>query len=547
MRFFRNIFLSVSLLISLISLISCDQDSSQLANTKKIVTVDNRADSLTKADHTDIKTAVISAADYTRIEVAEGVYIVDNPVILKQEGVRIIGKGKDKTLIYPKNAGKEVFIFAANNLSIEGIGINAKIRNGPGRATFAIHIERGFGNCRISEMKILNTGATAIIGHSVNDCLVNGNVIVNTGDDGIRMRGSRLTISKNIIFRYFDEAIDLGGGENILVNGNFASSGRIGITVGADDAIIDGNTVENHMLEGIVLASKHGGIVSHNSVSNGGRWAYNLLSPLLIASNRVDGKNQVGFRIHNMRRGVIRDNVIVNADLGITITRGMGNLISCNRYLGNAKQAMRIGEDSHNNYADENCMFGSDGVKEKTEVGRGNLTRRLLGTHLKLESQRASLGEIDVKGYGQGNKKFAETLERFLNSNNPGFLSVHVRRNSMRSEITNDLYTTLKGAGQLAIGSVRAPYMLFESISGSYFPLWHLTVADQEVAIVSQKQTGAGVQLFLKEDGKLGLRNTLSLSKARFRARLNHIYRRIKRLYWSVLSGFSAGRRRIGI
>ena len=59
MRFFRNIFLSVSLLISLISLISCDQDSSQLANTKKIVTVDNRADSLTKADHTDIKTAVM--------------------------------------------------------------------------------------------------------------------------------------------------------------------------------------------------------------------------------------------------------------------------------------------------------------------------------------------------------------------------------------------------------------------------------------------------------------------------------------------------------
>ncbi len=92
--------------------------ASQADDRKKIVTVDNRHGNPSAADYTDILLAVNAATDNATIGLQEGVYVVDNPVVLNRAGVRIKGQGREKTIIRPRNAGKAIFKFKANNLSI---------------------------------------------------------------------------------------------------------------------------------------------------------------------------------------------------------------------------------------------------------------------------------------------------------------------------------------------------------------------------------------------------------------------------------------------
>jgi len=312
------------------------------------VTVDNRPGKPSGADYTDINTALISATPNTRIYISEGDYVVDNPLVLTQNGIRVIGNGRDKTIIYPMHFGKSVFTIQADNISIEDIEINAKVNNGFGRATFGIHIEKGTADCEIVRNAIHNTGASAIVAHSIRNCLVQDNVIVNSGDDAIQMRGPNLTISGNLIYRYFDEAIDVASGGNIKVINNYVSNGRIGIVVDdARDAIIAGNIVDDNLHRGIILDSDGGGIVSYNSVKNGGVIAYLLYGPLLVVSNRVEGNNNLGFELQDMYGAVVHRNVIVNAGIGMNIMKSNGNICYVNEYCGNG-DATRFDSFSHN-------------------------------------------------------------------------------------------------------------------------------------------------------------------------------------------------------
>ena len=90
----------------------------------------------------------------------------------------------------------------------------------------------------------------------------------------------------------------------------------------------------------------------------------------------------------------------------------------------------------------------------------------------------------------------------------------------MTSNITQDLYNSLKGGDQLAIGLVRVPFLNFRNGNDSYFPLWHLYVGNKEVAIVSHKRTDANVQIYFIENGGLSLENIFSLWKNRLIAGL---------------------------
>ena len=530
-------------------LCSCSKNEPVLVGTKKVITVDNLPGNPSGADYADINTAVLSATENTHIYVSEGIYNVNNPVILKQKGVRIIGKGHNKTLIYPKNAGKAIFKFKSDDLGIEGVGINAIIKDGFGRATFAVHFKKGISNCEVSKTKILNTGVSSIIGNLVNKCLVDGNIIVNAGDDAIRIKGDRLTISNNKLIRYYDEGIDVASGENIIVCNNYLYSGRIGIVVDdADNAIIYGNTVEDHRQQGIAHGSKSGGIVSHNTVRNGGEEAFQLYGPLFVNSNKVEGKNRLGFDVFDMKNGIIQHNIVWNAELGFKITNSNQNLINFNKYFGNEKQIIILEEDINNNLLYGNSSISSltdknslrnetyNGIKtseglniEQNVVKREKMLTTLLGGDFDINKLDNYLGEIDVKGETKQDREIAEKVAGFLKENNPGFLTVQVQGgNSMESEITNELYIILKGSGQLGIGVVRWPYMLFRWSSGSYFPLWHLLVEGREVAVVSRKQTGAKVRIYFKEEGKLSAKSTLSLLIGRFIAGLDSIYRKIR-------------------
>lgn len=69
---------------------------------------------------------MLSAHAGTVIHISEGVYVVDNPIVLTEDNVRIYGAGADRTVIRPMNIGKPVFRFEANGLTIEKLTINAQ-------------------------------------------------------------------------------------------------------------------------------------------------------------------------------------------------------------------------------------------------------------------------------------------------------------------------------------------------------------------------------------------------------------------------------------
>ena len=112
---------------------------------------------------TDISSAASSAPAGAHIQINEGTYLVDNPIILRTKNIKLSGAGANKTIILAKNANQPVFLIEASGVSIEDVTINALVGNGPQRASYAIWIKEGSERCNISHTKILNTAATAII------------------------------------------------------------------------------------------------------------------------------------------------------------------------------------------------------------------------------------------------------------------------------------------------------------------------------------------------------------------------------------------------
>ncbi len=67
----------------------------------------------------------------------------------------------------------------------------------------------------------------------------------------------------------------------------------------------------------------------------------------------------------------------------------------------------------------------------------------------------------------------------------------------MKSEITADLYESLKCTGEFGIGLVRAPFLEFSGGARSY--LWHLSVDGKYVVVVSSIHDGSEARiLFLR-------------------------------------------------
>ena len=141
MSYQRQIITCFILLVSVAVLSSCQPASEAPATTPVIVGSDHH---LRDTDYyTDITSAVNSASTGTHIQITEGTYIVDNPVILRTSNVKLHGSGADKTIILAKNANQSVFLLEANGITIEAVTINALIDDGPGRASFAVQILRG--------------------------------------------------------------------------------------------------------------------------------------------------------------------------------------------------------------------------------------------------------------------------------------------------------------------------------------------------------------------------------------------------------------------
>jgi hypothetical protein len=507
----------------------------------QISIVENRSGYRSRTNYADMAAAVNAATEHTTIHLKEGVHVIDNPVVLARPGMRIKGQGRETTTVRPRNAGKPMFEFKADNVGVEHLSMDAELENGRARANFGVHIKEGYAHSRVLNTQISNTGASAIIGFEISDSKVVGNIILNSGDDGIQKRGDRLTISDNIIVDYFDEAIDVLG-TDVVVTNNYVKSGRIGIVVGgATNAVVACNTAEDHFHAGIFVESKWRGKISHNTVKDSVESAYVLNSLEVIDSNRATGNHRVGFEIKNVREGDIVRNAVVGARIGFDLVQSSGNLMHGNQYSGDG-EAVKSDQDSpHSDLqksllsvagetisnADELCQtkgnserFFSDETAPRAD--KEKIIESLLGrSDQHVAKSRARLGALHATGESERDKEVAAGLVSFLSRKNPGFVSIHVKGNVKTSQITEDLYTTLKGSGRLGIGLVRMPIKMLRGGSRAIFPVWHLMVGDKEVAIVTVRPSGIGAHILFTENGRSRHKRLLTLSLSRVAHQLN--------------------------
>jgi hypothetical protein len=490
----------------------------------QISIVDNRSGYRSRANYADMAAAVNAATEHTTIHLKEGVHVIDNPVVLARPGMRIKGQGRETTTVRPRNAGKPMFEFKADNVGVEHLSMDAELENGRARANFGVHIKEGYAHSRVLNTQISNTGASAIIGFEISDSKVVGNIILNSGDDGIQKRGDRLTISNNIIVDYFDEAIDVLG-TDVVVTNNYVKSGRIGIVVGgATNAVVTCNTAEDHFHGGVFVQSKGRSTVSRNTVKDSVESAYQLHSVEVIDSNWAEGNHRAGFEIRSVREGNIVRNAVVGARIGFDLVQSSGNLMHGNQYVGDG-EAVKSDQDGPHSDLRKSLPSVAGEMKSNAEelcpIER-NSERGRIDQHV--AKSRARVGALQATGESEPDKAVAAQLVSFLSKKNPGFLSIHVQGNVKTSQITEDLYMTLKGSGPLGIGLVRMPIKMLRGGSRAIFPVWHLMVGEKEVAIVTVRPSGIGAHILLTEDEKSPVKRLLTLSLSRVAYQLNSTF-----------------------
>lgn len=457
--------------------------------------------------HEDISDRILSVSPNTRIIIAPGSYLLDNPITIEKNNVHILGNSRRNTFFTPKNPGKPVFVIKADNIVVRKLTINARVLNGSGRASFAVYVETDSKNVEISETRIMDTGASSVIAPQTDGIKVSSNLIINAGDDAIRIRGSDVMIIDNIIIRYFDEAIDIAGGANHLVIGNYVESGRIGIVL--DDSVnplVFGNLVKDNLQQGIVVESEKNGSITGNILIDNGDIGIKLYSPSYVASNKVIGSHDVGLMIHDMDRGTLEKNVVIDSNRGIVFYNCRDSSITHNEYctkemafVDEVAEAGAVIRSDNKSVCAEKDRIKKDLAHVLAKEDRSGLIRSAKGA---LFTRATDNEHIEIEGNTNKNEEIAEKIARFLKKNNPGFLSIEVYDDSMTSEITEELFTTLKGSGDLGIGLVRWPYLMFKSASDSLFPEWHLEVSGQRVALISYVTSGANVKMYINsEDG----------------------------------------------
>ena len=502
------------LLISVVILSACQPASESPATTPVIVVSNNDPQDTDYSN--DITSAVNSAPPGTHIQITEGTYIVDNPVILRTTDVQLYGSGADKTIILAKNANRPVFLLEANGITIEAVTINALIDDGPERASFAIQIQEGNEHCKILQTKILNTAASAIIGHSAPDCSLIGNIILNSGDDAVRLRGDRLLVIDNTIIGYFDEALDLAWGSNIVVTGNYAANGRIGIVVDdSTNTLISQNHVENQILEGIVSGTDPDASIIANTVRNTGNVAFNLHTPQIVAYNQANGAHDIGFRITDMTNGILFQNITRGSSRGFVFKNVNNKTISPDN-AGLDGDSRAIAGPSKEVTFYNNCEQASSNSDDITcsQHDQGALLAQKTAGHTIATDPSIYIfaPSVEIQGATPGDEKRANKVTALLKYYNPGILSIQIDGALMKSEITADFYEALKGAGELGIGLIRAPFLQF-SKGGERSFLWYLSVEGKDVVVVSSIHDGSKTRISFLNNGELSFLNSVALVK----------------------------------
>jgi len=483
----------------------------------------------------DLGAAVARGEVGTEIRLSAGVHVVDNPLVLDTPRLLLSGDGA-ATIIRPLNTGQPVFVVRADGVGIENLVIDARTADGEGRASFAIEYE-GCAGCRLLNVTIVGTGAASVRGSELRDYRAEGNRVLDAGDDAFYLHGVGLRVADNVAVRYLDQGANIEYSEDVIVRDNCMASGRMGIALKDGRAVVNDNVVEDAVLQGIYVESDDAkAIVTGNTVSQVGQTGIFLVRPALVSRNRVVASGTrvsprglergggAGILVERMRDGILQENLVRAANPGFFLLDVTGSLIHLNRYVGEPADLFRHEGENEDNIIRANYVGESQGHQVATTPGgaakdsaaeglpprsgaaalaaysvhNGTCFSRLTGEERRLlETSLAGRPSAppSVEARSDRDRQIAEQLVELWTENNPGFLTVTIDGSVMTTEITADLFTTLRGAGMKAIGIVRVPAMIFGRRLHSYDVEWRLLLEGSHVATVRRSQEGAGATI----------------------------------------------------
>ena len=167
-------------------------------------------------------------------------------------------------------------------------------------------------------------GSHEVIGGVIENNVISGNRIVEDGDGISAQRGNfhMLIIRKNIIYKYYDDGIDLFAAKNVIVEHNTIHNPLMPSSSG--QAIKAGGITKNEIINGVQ---------SENIIIRS-----NFIFEIL---NDIDDKgSHNGIQTNNGASGVISDNTIYNVKgNGIVISGPISKWTVKNNLILNAKDA----------------------------------------------------------------------------------------------------------------------------------------------------------------------------------------------------------------
>ena len=135
--------------------------------------------------YTTIQSAIDAAKTGDTILVDEGTYN-ENPLI-KTNGISIIGKNREKTIIEGRKTSSGIRIDEVNNVVISGFTI--KNSGGGGQEDAGVAIYKGNGNT-VSNMIITGNSVGISIYQGSNNNIISGNIIESNSGYGINIYAS---------------------------------------------------------------------------------------------------------------------------------------------------------------------------------------------------------------------------------------------------------------------------------------------------------------------------------------------------------------------
>ncbi len=496
------------------------------------VTVSPSPDTPNREIYSSLEEAVHAAPEDAMVLLSAGTFVVSNPIVLKKRGVKISGKGRNRTLIVPENPGLPVFEVRANDVTVESMKVEGQTPDGTGRASVGFNIAENIQGFSLYHSFIVNIGASSVLGHSVDNLLLHGNIIASSGDDGVQLSGRNIIISNNIILGYFDEAIDILQSRHLIIKDNYLALGRIGLTADrSSNFVIDHNLIVNHTMQGMVLVSKGNGNVSGNVVVDAEETGIVLESIDLVMSNLVKGKAKLGFQLRDITGGVIVYNQALGAIDGFDVPGLRLSLVSGNLFSDKNGKYQYIGMPNTGAapipivFRGQLCeekeflalsTFLANGSEESNLVsGDSDCISAVVAENIKQAFADRGGKVMKAMGVTSKDQRTGDKISAFFQRHNPGFLTLEVNGPNIKSQITEDLYHTLLGIGQKGIGLVRYPYIMLTWDFDSSVE-WDLYYQNSRVATVEQGDQSYEVNITLHaEHESLKGEKLLSYSESR--------------------------------